>query len=131
MYKLYTKPFSGVILPIIRKRFKPFNTKEFLSVQPMSQPSGQVFYLDIKKWNKIFKLFEELWLEDYNTEEYWCPQISEDSYINDQEFQEMRWRGLIFEDWEIKQLELYVEGLGNEQKPVVANKFKGMWFPEK
>jgi hypothetical protein len=117
------------MIPIIRKVFKPLNTKEFLSVQPMNVPlpSNLVFSLDFKRCTKMF---EELWLEDYKTEEYWCPQIDDDYYISDREFFEMRWRSLIFEDWEIKQLERYVEGLGNEKKPPVTNNFKAMWFPE-
>lgn len=118
------------MIPIVRKVFKPLNTKEFVSVQPMKLPSNLVFSLDFKYNVHIFNMFEELWLEDYKTEEYWCPQISEDSDINDRQFKEMRWRALIFEDWEIKQLECYVDGLGNENKTVVSNKFKGVWFPE-
>jgi hypothetical protein len=118
------------MIPIIRKVFNPLNIEEFVSVQPMNLPSNLVFPLDFKCGIRVFDLFEELWLEDYKTEEYWCPQIREDSYISDHEFFEMRWRSLIFEDWEIKQIERYVDGLGNDKKPFVATKFKSMWFPE-
>lgn len=41
-------------LPLIRRVFPEFNAKEFVSVQPMSKPSGLVFYADFmykgKKW---------------------------------------------------------------------------------
>lgn len=43
--------WTGVALPLIRRVFGSIAAKEFLSVQPMNQPSGLVFYLDFKYGN--------------------------------------------------------------------------------
>lgn len=40
--------WTGVALPLVRKVFGEIASKEFVSVQPMSLPSGLVFYLDFK-----------------------------------------------------------------------------------
>lgn len=40
--------WSGVALPIVRKVFGELASKEFVSVQPLSLPSGLVFYLQFK-----------------------------------------------------------------------------------
>jgi len=40
--------WAGVALPLVRRVFGEIVAKEFLSVQPMSLPSGLVFYLDFK-----------------------------------------------------------------------------------
>jgi len=40
--------WTGVALPLVRKIFGEIASKEFVSVQPMSLPSGLVFYLDFK-----------------------------------------------------------------------------------
>ncbi len=40
--------FHGVALPLVRRIFAEISAKEFVSVQPMSYPSGLVFYLDFK-----------------------------------------------------------------------------------
>lgn len=40
--------WSGVALPLVRRIFGTISTKQFVSVQPMSLPSGLVFYLDFK-----------------------------------------------------------------------------------
>lgn len=130
MYRLFIKSWS-VTLPIIRKVFTPLNVKEFVSVQPTNVPSGQVFYLDFKKCNKIFQLYEELWLEDFKNDEMWCPQIEDDGFVDNHIFYEMRRKELIFEDWEIEQLTTYVEGVGNHPKQLIGTGFKAMWFPEK
>lgn len=38
--------WAGVALPLVRKVFADISSKEFVSVQPMSLPSGLVFYLE-------------------------------------------------------------------------------------
>lgn len=40
--------WTGVALPLVRKVFGEIASKEFVSVQPMSLPSGLIFYLDFK-----------------------------------------------------------------------------------
>lgn len=40
--------WAGVALPLVRKVFAEISSKEFVSVQPMSLPSGLVFYLEFK-----------------------------------------------------------------------------------
>ena len=40
--------WAGVALPLVRKVFSQIVAKDFVSVQPMSLPSGLVFYLDFK-----------------------------------------------------------------------------------
>ncbi len=40
--------WSGVALPLVRRIFAEIAAKDFVSVQPMSMPSGLVFYLDFK-----------------------------------------------------------------------------------
>jgi len=40
---------AGVVLPMVRKTFSELlSAKEFVSIQPLSMPSGLVFYLDFK-----------------------------------------------------------------------------------
>lgn len=46
--------WAGIALPLIRKIFGEIAAKDFLSVQPMTLPSGLAFYLDFKygdNWN--------------------------------------------------------------------------------
>ena len=43
-----SEEWSGVALPLVRRIFAEIAAKEFVSVQPMSLPSGLVFYLDFK-----------------------------------------------------------------------------------
>lgn len=43
-----SEEWSGIALPLIRRIFAEISSKEFVSVQPMSMPSGLVFWLDIK-----------------------------------------------------------------------------------
>jgi hypothetical protein len=40
--------WAGVALPLVRRVFGEIVAKEFVSVQPMSLPSGLIFYLDFK-----------------------------------------------------------------------------------
>ena len=40
--------WAGVALPLVRKVFADISSKEFVSIQPMSLPSGLVFYLDFQ-----------------------------------------------------------------------------------
>jgi hypothetical protein len=43
-----SEEWSGVALPLVRRVFAEIAAKEFVSVQPMTLPSGLVFYLDFK-----------------------------------------------------------------------------------
>lgn len=43
-----TGNWAGIALPLVRKVFGQISAKEFVSVQPMSLPSGLVFYLDFQ-----------------------------------------------------------------------------------
>lgn len=40
--------WAGIALPLVRRVFGEIAAKEFVSVQPMTMPSGLVFYLDFK-----------------------------------------------------------------------------------
>jgi len=40
--------WAGIALPLVRKVFAQISAKEFVSVQPMSMPSGLVFFLDFQ-----------------------------------------------------------------------------------
>jgi hypothetical protein len=40
--------WAGIALPLVRKVFGQISAKEFVSVQPMSLPSGLVFFLDFQ-----------------------------------------------------------------------------------
>lgn len=40
--------WAGIALPLIRKVFAQFASKDFVSLQPMNLPSGLAFYLDFK-----------------------------------------------------------------------------------
>ena len=44
--------WAGVALPLVRKVFADISSKEFVSVQPMSLPSGLVFFLEFKYGTK-------------------------------------------------------------------------------
>lgn len=44
--------WAGIVLPMVRKVFAEISAKEFLSTQPLSMPSGLVFYLDFKYANQ-------------------------------------------------------------------------------
>ena len=43
-----SEEWSSVALPLVRRIFAEISAKEFVSIQPMSLPSGLVFYLDFK-----------------------------------------------------------------------------------
>jgi hypothetical protein len=44
--------WAGVALPLVRKVFADISSKEFVSVQPMTLPSGLVFFLEFKYGTK-------------------------------------------------------------------------------
>lgn len=118
---LFVKKFkktTGLVSPVIKRMFPTITAKDFVNVQPMNQPSGLVFYMDYKYSIHVFYMWEELWLEDDDFGGLWCPQIDDAAYITDEDFKEMRFRELIFEDWEIKQQERYTSGLGNDEMNV-------------
>lgn len=50
----YSEEWSGVALPLVRRIFAEIAAKDFVSVQPMSLPSGLVFYLDFKYGTSIY-----------------------------------------------------------------------------
>lgn len=43
-----SEEWSGVALPLVRRVFSDIAAKDFVSVQPMSLPSGLIFYMDFK-----------------------------------------------------------------------------------
>jgi hypothetical protein len=43
------KRWCRITMPLIRKVFPILSVKDFVEVQPMSEPSGQVFYFDFKR----------------------------------------------------------------------------------
>ena len=45
--------WAGVALPLVRKVFAQIVAQDFVSVQPMSLPSGLVFYLDFKYGDSV------------------------------------------------------------------------------
>jgi len=46
-----SEEWSGVALPLVRKVFGEIAAKNFVSVQPLSLPSGLVFYVDFQFGN--------------------------------------------------------------------------------
>ena len=48
-----SEEWNGVALPLVRRIFGEIFAKEFVSVQPMSLPSGLVFYLDFKYGDSV------------------------------------------------------------------------------
>ena len=43
-----SQAWSGVALPLVRKLLADIPSKQFMSIQPLDRPVGQVFYLDFK-----------------------------------------------------------------------------------
>lgn len=43
-----SEEWAGIALPLVRRIFADISAKEFVSVQPMNQPNGLVFWLDFK-----------------------------------------------------------------------------------
>jgi len=43
-----SEEWSGIALPLVRRVFSEIASKDFVSVQPMTIPSGLVFYIDFK-----------------------------------------------------------------------------------
>jgi len=43
-----SEEWNGIALPLVRRVFSEIAAKDFVSVQPMSMPSGLVFFLDFK-----------------------------------------------------------------------------------
>lgn len=75
--------------------------KDLVSVQPMSQPSGLVFYLDYKYGLIVITFDEELWWEENDKGEWICPQIQKDYSISDAEWRKQLDDHLIIPQWEI------------------------------
>ena len=48
--------WAGIALPLVRKVFGQIAAKDFVSVQPMSLPSGLVFFLDFQYGGDKFTL---------------------------------------------------------------------------
>lgn len=46
-------PVDSFTMPLVRKAFPEILIKEFVSVQPMFEPNGQVFYLDFVTTSKF------------------------------------------------------------------------------
>jgi len=44
--------WAGIVLPMVRKVFAEISAKEFLTTQPLSLPTGLVFYLDFQYSNQ-------------------------------------------------------------------------------
>ena len=40
------KSFASIAMPLVRRTYSPLLASEFVSVQPMNVPSGEVFYMD-------------------------------------------------------------------------------------
>lgn len=58
---------------------------------------------------------EELWLEDDRKGYYYCPELLRDREEEEDGYCEFaRFQNLVFDDWEIKQQEQFIDGLGNE-----------------
>jgi len=52
--------FSKFTMPIIKRVCPEFITKDFVSVQPMNEPSGKVFYLDFKHGEPNTKHYQQV-----------------------------------------------------------------------
>jgi hypothetical protein len=112
---LYTKPWSGMALPIIKNVFPSILAKEFVSVQPMNLPSGMVFYMDYKYEYIVIIWDEELWWEEDCNGNWVCPQSQNDHKISDFLWEEAKEERLVIPTWEVEQQEKHVGGIGNEQ----------------
>ena len=73
--------------------------------------------IDDHIFNKLVEaLSGEKWLEDDRDGTYYCPQDWDLGYFDQEGTEaEVRFQLLVFDDWEIKQIEQYPEGLGNSQ----------------
>ena len=101
MFRLFTTGnWLGVGMPVVKRVFPELLSKTFVSVQPMSAPSGLIFYLDF--WSGIIIWDEELWLEDDGKGGLYCPQIRHDGNILDKDWEKTVEDRLIIPAWEVE-----------------------------
>ena len=80
--------FSKITLPLIRKTYPQMNASNFVSVQPLSQPSGLIYYLKYRyaggSLNKVIQDIITKWVKEefgkYNVE-YERGKIHMDSHL--------------------------------------------------
>lgn len=107
--RIYTPiSFDKIIFPIIKNISPVQSIQSIFSVQPMSAPQGLTFYLDFRYAEYYYAYFEELWWEDTDEGGLYCPQTLKDWNISLSEFCRMRDQELLFEDWEINEINKYI-----------------------
>lgn len=50
-----TNKFSNIAFPVVRRVFSGMIANEFVSIQPMTAPSGLIFYMDYKYGSLPYK----------------------------------------------------------------------------
>ena len=115
-FKLFTDSWAKATLPLIKRVFPTMAAKDFVAVQPMSQPSGLVFYLDFKYGYVAVIWDEELWWEENDKGEWVCPETLDDHKINDHESRKQLDDWLVIPKWEVDQQIKYKDGMGNKQE---------------
>ena len=116
LYAKKAKPWSGVALPIVKRVFADISAKDFVSVQPMTAPAGAVFYMDFVYGTVVIIFDEELWWEEDEKGDWYCPQTLHDHRINDVEWERQFEDYLVIPKWEVDQQMKYKDGMGNEQE---------------
>jgi hypothetical protein len=107
---------SKVALPIIKNMLPSFSAKDFISLQPMTVPTCSVIYMDLVYGIVIIIFDEELWWEEDEKGEWYCPQTLNDHKINDHEWRKQLDDWLVIPKWEVDQQIKYKDGMGNKQE---------------
>jgi hypothetical protein len=108
--------WSAVTLPIIKNMLPSLSAKDFISVQPITGPTCSVIYMDFVYGLIIIIFDEELWWEEDEKGEWYCPQTLNDHKINDYEWRKRLDNWLVIPKWEVDQQIKYKDGMGNEQE---------------
>jgi hypothetical protein len=103
---------SKFIFPVIKSVYPSDLISDIVNVQPMTQPSGNVFYIDILLGYVAIIFDEELWLEDDGRGGLYCPQTRNDRFISDHEWYRQLEEWLVIPKWEI---EYEMGGYRNEE----------------
>jgi hypothetical protein len=101
---------------------------ELVKIQPMSVPSGKVFYADLKSVLNLSVFLEECWLEDDNNGEYYCPQVFALENLGIGLWLKLRKELLLFDEWEVREY----DDMFKQEEPttfVTASLSNECWYP--
>ncbi len=102
MFKVFTtENWAGVAMPVVKRTFPFISAKEFVSVQPMSLPSGLVFHFDFKYRCGLVVWDQELWWEEDKDGNWVCIETLNDHKISDYDWQKAVDDRLIIPKWEV------------------------------